>query len=88
MEDIINKISNCLKEVYSLKSKLDNKDYWIDRAVKEAGFIPKEGDWIHVEVTLWHIRISVYHKNGAKDAKYWLNGEWFNTPFPEKYPNL
>ena len=57
-------------------------------ADRYSGFIPKEGDWIHVEVTLWHIRISVYHKNGTKDAKYWLNGEWFNTPFPEKYPNL
>jgi hypothetical protein len=52
---------------------------------------PKEGDWISVEITLWHIRISVYPKytdNKLKEARYWLNGEWFDTPFPEKYPNL
>jgi hypothetical protein len=42
MEDVINKISNCLEEVYSLKSKLENKEYWIDRAVKEAGLSQKK----------------------------------------------
>ena len=88
MEKVINELLSHLKEVVNLQYKLNDKDYWINRAKEEAGFIPREGDWIHVEVTLWHIRISVYHKNGAKDAKYWLNGEWFNTPFPEKYPNL
>lgn len=91
MEDVINKMSNYLKEVYYLKSKLDNKEYWINRAKEEAGFIPKEGDWISVEVTLWLIRVSVYHNHtdhNLKEARYWLNGEWFDTPFPKKYSNL
>lgn len=91
MEDIINRISNCLKEVNNLKYKLEDREYWINKAAKEAGFIPREGDWIGVVITLWHIRVSVYHKYPdypIKEARYWLNGEWFDTPFPEKYPNL
>lgn len=91
MENTINKISNCLKEIHSLSYKLNDKEYWIDKAAKEAGFIPKEGDWISVDITIWHIRISVYHKytgHGAKESRYWFNGEWFDTPFPEKYPDL
>lgn len=89
MEKVINELASHLNRVYDLQCELNDKEYWINRAKEEAGFIPREGDWVHVEVTIYHIRISVYHKaNGAKDAKYWLNGEWFNTPFPEKYPNL
>lgn len=91
MENTINKISNCLKEVNNLKYELEDKEYWINKAAKETGFIPREGDWISVEVTLWYIRVSVYRKytdHNLKEARYWINGEWFNTPFPEKYPRL
>lgn len=89
MEEIINKIADCLKEVSSLKYELDDKDYWIDKAAKETGFIPREGDWIHVEVTIWKIAVSVHHdKHVIGENRYWINGEWFDTPFPKKYPNL
>lgn len=89
MEKIINELTSHLKEIYNLRDKLNDKEYWINRAKEEAGFIPREGDWIHVEVTMYHIRISVYHNGGnAKDSKYWINGEWFDIPFPKKYPDL
>lgn len=89
MEKVISKLISYSKEISNLKCKLYNKEYWINRAKEEAGFIPKEGDWIGVEVTMWSIRISVYHKeNSVTGAKYWINGEWFDTPFPEKYPDL
>ena len=91
MEKVINELTSHLKEINNLKYELEDKEYWINKAAKEAGFIPKEGDWIGVEVTLWYIRVSVYHKytdHSIKEARYWLNGEWFNTPFPERYPDL
>ena len=89
MEKVINELTSHLKEINNLKYELKDKEYWINRAKEEAGFIPREDDWISVEITMWHIRVSVYHKaNGAKEARYWLNGEWFDTPFPERYPDL
>lgn len=91
MEKVINELTSHLKEVRNLQHELEDKEYWINRAKEETGFIPREGDWIHVEVTIWKIVVSVYHKytdHKFKEARYWINGEWFNTPFPEKYPDL
>lgn len=88
MEKVINELISHLKGISNIRHKLYDKEYWINRA-KETGFIPQEGDWIGVDIQMWSIRISVYHKaNSAKDAKYWINGEWFDRPFPEKYPDL
>ena len=89
MEKVINELLSHLKEVANLQYKLNDKDYWINRAKEEAGFVPREGDWIYVEVTLYKIEVSVYHaENKPGERRYWINGEWFNTPFPEKYPYL
>lgn len=88
MEKVINELTSHLKGISDIRHKLYDKEYWINRA-KEAGFIPREGDWIGVEITMWSIRISVYHKtNSTEGAKYWINGEWFDTPFPKSYPDL
>lgn len=91
MEKVIGEILSHLKEISNIRYKLNDKEYWINRAKEEAGFIPREGDWISVDITPWHIKVSVYHKHtdhNIKEARYWINGEWFNTPFPEKYPDL
>ena len=89
MENVIKALIDSLKKIYGLKYKLEDKDYWINRAKEEAGFIPREGDWIHVEVTIWKIEVSVHHdRHVSGENRYWINVEWFNTPFPEKYPYL
>ena len=85
MEEIIVKIAENLIEVRKLKEELDNPDYWIKKAQEEAGFIPAEGDRIHVEVTLFKIEVSVYHKEHG-DSKYWKNGVWCDNPFDSNYP--
>lgn len=85
MEEKIIKIAENLIEVCKLKEELDNKEYWIKKASQETDFIPAEGDWIHVEITLFTIRISVHHKN-YDGSKYWINGHWFANPFDYNYP--
>lgn len=88
MEEIIKKLVMCLKEVDSLKDQLNDKNYWIEKAKKEAGFVPKEDTWIHIEVTTWKIEVSVYpsYKGSTDGAKYWINGKWFDTSFPGSIP--
>ena len=89
MEKVINELLSHLKEVANLRYKLNDREYWINRAKEEAGFIPREGDWIHVEVTIWKIEVSVHHdRHVSGENRYWINGEWFDTPFPDKYPYL
>ena len=89
MEKVIDELISHLTKVRDLQDKLHDKEYWINRAKEEAGFIPREGDWIHVEITIWKVAVSVYHdKHVIGENRYWINGEWFNTPFPEKYPHL
>lgn len=89
METVINRLISVLRESHDLAYALENKEFWINKAKEEAGFIPKEGDWIHVEVTRWKIAISVYHENSSgKDSRYWINGAWYTTPFPEFYPSI
>lgn len=89
MEKVIDELISHLTKVRDLRDKLHDKEYWINRAKEEAGFIPREGDWIHVEITIWKVAVSVYHdKRVIGENRYWINGEWFNTPFPEKYPHL
>lgn len=85
MEEKIIKIAENLIEVRKLKEELDNKEYWIKKASQETDFIPAEGDWIRVEITLFTIRISVHHKNYG-GSKYWINGHWFDNPFDSNYP--
>jgi hypothetical protein len=89
MEKVINELTSHLKGISNIRYKLNDKEYWINCAKEEAGFIPREGDWISTDITMWSIRVHVYHKtNDAKGAKYWINGEWFDTPFPKSYPDL
>ena len=85
MEDKIIEIAENLIKVRQLKEELDNKEYWIQKAAQETDFVPAEGDWIHVEVTLFKIEVRVYHKEYGK-AKYWINGVWLDNPFSSDYP--
>ena len=90
MEKIIKKTIECMKSLDTLKAKLDDKSYWINKAKEEAGFEPTEDSWISVEILHYKIEIAVYQgKSGnCKNSCYWINGKWFNTPFPEKIPYL
>ena len=86
MEDKIKELAECLVKAYKLKEELyNNKEYWLDKAAKETDFVPADGDWIHVEVTLFRIEVSVYHKEYG-GSKYWKNGVWSDDPFGTKYP--
>lgn len=85
MEEKIIEIAENLINVRRLEEELDNKEYWIQKAAKETDFVPAEGDWIHVEVTLFKIEVSVHHKEYGS-AKYWMNGIWTNNPFDSTYP--
>ena len=88
MEQTIKDLVLAINNVNKIATKLDDKEYWINKAIKEAGFEPRENPWIHVGVSLWRIEISVYpdYNGSGKGAKYWINGEWFDTSFPDKYP--
>ena len=85
MKEKIIKIAENLIEVCKLKEELDDKEYWINKASKETNFVPAEGDWIHVEVSLFTIEVRVHHKNYG-GSKYWKNGHWFNSSFDLNYP--
>ena len=85
MEDKITKIAENLIEIRKLKEELNNKEYWIKKAQEEAGFVPAEGDWIHIEVTLFKIEVGVHHKEYGTGI-YWMNGVWTNNPFDSSYP--
>lgn len=64
MEEKIIKIAENLIEIRKLKEELDDKEYWINKAAKETDFVPTEGDWIHIEVTLFKIMVKNHKKNG------------------------
>ena len=85
MEEKIKEIAENLINVYRLKEELNDKEYWINKASKETDFVPAEGDWIHVEVSLFKIEISVHHKEYG-GAKYWKNGVWSDNAFDTRYP--
>ena len=85
MEDKIKELAECLIKANQLEEELKNKEYWISKAAKETDFVPAEGDWIHVEVTLFRIEVSVHHKKYG-GAKYWKNGVWSDDAFYSKYP--
>jgi hypothetical protein len=88
MEEKIIKIAENLIEIRKLEEELNDKEYWIQKAQEEAGFVPAEGDWIHIEITLYKIKVSVHHKQseGSKGDKYWINGVWFDNSFDSNYP--
>ena len=88
MKELIREIVECQKKIRELNHQIDNKEYWIKKAQKEAGFEPHEGDWISVEITTWKIMIHVYPKSGCKGARYWINGKWFDTAFPSTIPSI
>ena len=85
MEDKIKELVKCLVKAYQLKEELRDKEYWISKAAKETDFVPAEGDWIHVDVSLFRIEVSVHHKEYG-GAKYWKNGVWSDNAFDTRYP--
>lgn len=85
MEEKIIEMAENLINVRKLKAEIDNPDYWIQKAAQETDFVPAEGDWIHVEVTLFKIEVDVYHKEYG-GTKYWKNGVWCDDPFSSNYP--
>lgn len=89
MEAIIKEVVSCQKKLIQLEEQLKDRAFWIKKAQEEAGFIPEEGDWVHVEIGRYKIQVSVYHKNrDIGTSRYWINGQWFNTNFPDKIPYL
>ena len=88
MKEVVDELREALNKVWHLRHELEDHDYWINKAKEEAGFTPHEGDWVNVQVTLWKIEVSVYPKSGIEGARYWINGQWFDTPFPSEIPNL
>lgn len=87
MKNKINQLVLFLKSVETLKKEINNSEYWINLAKEEAGWEPQEGDWVSVDIKTYKIMVNVYHKKVGKGI-YWINGQWFNTPFPGDYPNL
>lgn len=87
MEEKIKELTKTLNKAYELKNKLDDKEFWIKKASEETDFVPQEGDWIHVEVSLFKIEVSVHHKEYGH-GKYWKNGVWVDDPFSTNYPSL
>lgn len=85
MEEIIIKLAESLINARRLTGELDDKSYWINKASRETDFIPANGDWISIEVTLFKIEVSVHHKEYG-GAKYWKNGVWSNDAFNIEYP--
>lgn len=85
MKEKIIEIAENLINVRKLKEELDDKEYWIQKAAQETDFVPAEGDWIHIEITLYRIEVSVCHKKYG-NSKYWKNGHWYNDPFDDGYP--
>lgn len=85
MEEKIIEMAKNLINVRELKAEIDNPDYWIQKAAQETDFVPAEGDWIHVEITIYKIEVDVYHKQHG-GGKYWKNGVWYNDPFGFGYP--
>lgn len=88
MENIIKNTAELLTSLNELKCKLENKEYWLNKAKKETGLVLSDDAWIHVEVTLWKIRVSVYSNRNNPQRKYWINGEWFDSSFDINYPDL
>lgn len=89
MNTKLDQLKNSLKEAQNLISELHNPEYWINRAKEEAGFIPQEGDWISIDVTLYKIQINIYPKFFKPGTSaHWINGQWFTTAFPINYPDL
>lgn len=86
MEDKIMAIAENLINVHRLEQELDDKEYWINKAAKEAGFVPAENDWIHVDVTFFKVVISVYHQQ-YEGSVYWVNGVWTTDPHSFNYPS-
>ena len=85
MEDKIRELAECLVRAYQLKEELKDKEYWLDKASRETDFVPAEGDWIHVEISLFKIEVSVHQKEYG-GAKYWKNGIWTDDAFDTRYP--
>jgi hypothetical protein len=89
MEELIRQIAEHQKALISLRNQINNPAYWIKKAQEEAGFIPAEGDWVSVEVERWKTAVHVYHRSTSSEGtKHWINGEWFDTSFPKKYPYI
>ena len=85
MEEKIIELAESLVNAYRLKEELCDKEYWINKAQKEAGFIPAKGDWVSIDLSLYKIEVRVYHKK-YDGAKYWKNGVWSDDPFDSNYP--
>lgn len=89
MEDVIKNTAKLLTSLDDLRLKLENKEYWLKKAKEETDLVLLDDAWIYVEVTFWKIEVSV-HSSWSKPSrnKYWMNGEWFDTPFDVDYPRL
>lgn len=89
MENVIKDTVKHLTSLFDLELKLNNKEYWLNKAKEETDLVLSDTAWIHVEVTLLQICVSVFPSRGSNNKrKYWINGEWFDKPFDVDYPNI
>jgi hypothetical protein len=89
MEHIIKDTAKLLTSLFDLELKLNNKEYWLNKAKEETDLVLLDDAWIYVDVTLLKIEVSVYSNKGSEyNSKYWINGEWFDKPFDVKYPDI
>jgi len=84
MEETIKALAASILKVKELEAKLKDTAYWVEKAQREAGLVVKEGDkpFIHVEIS-WAIRVDVHTNYPGGMSRYWVNGKWFTTAFPD-----
>lgn len=86
MKTAIEEIIKAINNIWKYKRILDNPEYWIKKAQQEADFPANPvNPRIYIEVKSFKIEVSVHDDN---TTKIWINGQWFDTSWPDKLPNL
>ena len=89
MENVIKDTAKLLTSLKDLRLKLDNKEYWLNKAKEETDLVLSDDAWVSVNVTVWYIEVCVYSSwSKPSQSKYWKNGEWFDNPFEINYPGI
>jgi hypothetical protein len=88
MENIIKNTAELLTSLHDLRWKLEDKEYWLNKAKEETDLVLCDDAWVSVEVTFWAIKVSVYSSWSKPQSKYWINGEWFDSFVDVDYPDI
>ena len=89
MKEKIKRLVESIESTNKLAKEIEDDKYWINKCKEEFPDFNPTDPWIHYDVKLWHIEISVYPDHSSSGmGKHWINGQWFNTSFPKEYPSL